>query len=195
VGVEPVRLTATGPYARVAPRNLRLYDCSPRRQLFCFQPYVHVPRFILDFHSACSDFRATWDQYYDFLNIFAEKFSENIGVFLLKLLLVFAKIVIITLVFEKNANFFAENWQKSPKIVIITSTPDEFAKKSRPKCSQTCFLAKLTHNFFRRRKIWNTFLILKKLSKENNRPLGENSPNLPPKEGRLYIEQVGLKVP
>jgi hypothetical protein len=32
--------------------------------------------------------------------------------------------VIITLVFEKNANFFAENWQKSQKIVIITSTPD-----------------------------------------------------------------------
>jgi hypothetical protein len=33
------------------------------------------------------------------------------------------KNLIITLVFEKNANFFAENWQKSPKIVIITSTP------------------------------------------------------------------------
>jgi hypothetical protein len=30
---------------------------------------------------------------------------------------------IITLDFEKNANFFAENWQKSQKIVIITSTP------------------------------------------------------------------------
>jgi hypothetical protein len=30
---------------------------------------------------------------------------------------------IITLVFKKNANFFAENWQKSQKIVIITSTP------------------------------------------------------------------------
>jgi hypothetical protein len=44
-----------------------------------------------------------WDRCYDFLNIFAEKFSEKIGV-LLKLLLVFAKIVIITLVFEKNAN-------------------------------------------------------------------------------------------
>jgi hypothetical protein len=44
--------------------------------------------------------------------------------FLLKLLLVFAKIVIITLVFEKNDIFFAENWQKSQKIVIITSTPD-----------------------------------------------------------------------
>jgi hypothetical protein len=33
------------------------------------------------------------------------------------------KILIITLVFEKNANFFAENWEKSQKIVIITSTP------------------------------------------------------------------------
>jgi hypothetical protein len=33
------------------------------------------------------------------------------------------KIMIITLVFEKNANFFAENCQKSQKIVIITSTP------------------------------------------------------------------------
>jgi hypothetical protein len=28
------------------------------------------------------------------------------------------------LIFEKNANFFAENCRKSPKIVIITSTPD-----------------------------------------------------------------------
>jgi hypothetical protein len=33
------------------------------------------------------------------------------------------KMFIITVVFEKNANFFAENCQKSPKIVIITSTP------------------------------------------------------------------------
>jgi hypothetical protein len=33
------------------------------------------------------------------------------------------KILIITLVFEKNANFFAKNCQKSQKIVIITSTP------------------------------------------------------------------------
>jgi hypothetical protein len=29
------------------------------------------------------------------------------------------------LVFKKNANFFAENWEKSQKIVIITSTPGE----------------------------------------------------------------------
>jgi hypothetical protein len=31
--------------------------------------------------------------------------------------------MIKTLVFEKNANVFEENCQKSPKIVIITSTP------------------------------------------------------------------------
>jgi hypothetical protein len=33
------------------------------------------------------------------------------------------KILIIALFFEKNAIFFAENCRKSPKIVIITSTP------------------------------------------------------------------------
>jgi hypothetical protein len=33
------------------------------------------------------------------------------------------KKMIITLVFKKNANFFAENEEKSQKIVIITSTP------------------------------------------------------------------------
>jgi hypothetical protein len=33
------------------------------------------------------------------------------------------KILSITLGFEKNANFFAENCRKSQKIVIITSTP------------------------------------------------------------------------
>jgi hypothetical protein len=36
------------------------------------------------------------------------------------------KILIITLVFERNANFLAENCRKSPKIVIVTSTPDPF---------------------------------------------------------------------
>jgi hypothetical protein len=56
--------------------------------------------------------------------------------FLLKLLIVFAKIVIITLFFEKNANFFAENCRKSQKIVIITSTPGHTVERSshrRPK--------------------------------------------------------------
>jgi hypothetical protein len=65
----------------------------------------------------------TWDRCYDFLNIFAEKLSKKNWRFLLELLLDFAKIVIITLVVEKNANSFAENWGKSQKIVIITSTP------------------------------------------------------------------------
>jgi hypothetical protein len=40
------------------------------------------------------------------------------------------QMLIITLVFEKNANFFDENCQKSQKIVIITLTPDEFLKKT-----------------------------------------------------------------
>jgi hypothetical protein len=53
--------------------------------------------------------------------------------FWLKTKLKYAKILIITLVFEKNANFFTENRQKSQKIVIITSTPDEFMKQLRKK--------------------------------------------------------------
>jgi hypothetical protein len=36
---------------------------------------------------------------------FAEKFGENMGVFLLKLLLVFEKNIVIKLVFEKNGIF------------------------------------------------------------------------------------------
>jgi hypothetical protein len=55
----------------------------------------------------------------------------------------------MTLVFEKNANFFAENWQKSQKIVIITSTPGHpgsnlvplvmsHAQKNRPSTAVLC---------------------------------------------------------
>jgi hypothetical protein len=42
------------------------------------------------------------------------------------------KILIITLVFEKKANFFTENCRKSQKNVIITSTTGvaDFAKKN-----------------------------------------------------------------
>jgi hypothetical protein len=56
--------------------------------------------------------------------IFSPKHLAKKLAFLLQLLLVFAKIVIITLVFEKSANFLAENWEKSQKLVIITSTPE-----------------------------------------------------------------------
>jgi hypothetical protein len=48
----------------------------------------------------------------------------------------FCKNIIITLVFEKkNTNFFAENWQKSQKSAIITSTPAERAMKFTDKLS------------------------------------------------------------
>jgi hypothetical protein len=57
-----------------------------------------------------------------FKNISAEKFSEKLA-FLTPNKGKLCKILIITLVFEKNAKFFAENWRKSQEIVIITSTP------------------------------------------------------------------------
>jgi hypothetical protein len=40
------------------------------------------------------------------------------------------KILIITLVFDKNANFSAEYCRKSLKIVIITSTPGPFTRRN-----------------------------------------------------------------
>jgi hypothetical protein len=48
-------------------------------------------------------------------------------------------ILIITLVFEKSANFFAKNCQKSQKIVIITSTPDgaKFPRLGKKTLAQT----------------------------------------------------------
>jgi hypothetical protein len=50
-------------------------------------------------------------------NIYAKKLE-----FLLKILLIYAKKLIMLLVFEK-AHFLAENGGKSQKNVIITSTP------------------------------------------------------------------------
>jgi hypothetical protein len=55
--------------------------------------------------------------------IFSPKKSATKLAFLTQNKAEFCKILIITLVFEKNANFFAENCRKSQKIVIITSTP------------------------------------------------------------------------
>jgi hypothetical protein len=52
------------------------------------------------------------------------------------------------LVFEKNANFFAENCRKSQKIVILTSTPDEFVKKIAQPVAQPILSQKVIHNFF-----------------------------------------------
>jgi hypothetical protein len=65
----------------------------------------------------------TRDRCYDFLNSFAEKISEKLA-FLTQSKAKLCKILIITLVFEKTPNYFAENCRKSQKFVIITSTPD-----------------------------------------------------------------------
>jgi hypothetical protein len=65
------------------------------------------------------------------LKIFSPKKNCEKGVFDLNKAKL-CKFFIITLVFEKNANFFAENWQKSQKIVIITSTPGTDGNKNSP---------------------------------------------------------------
>jgi hypothetical protein len=52
-----------------------------------------------------SSWLSTWDRCYDFLNIFAEQFSEKIGDFDSKQSQIL-KTMTITLVFKKNAIFF-----------------------------------------------------------------------------------------
>jgi hypothetical protein len=52
-------------------------------------------------------------------NIWRKKFDHNID-------------------FEKNANFYAENWQKSPKIVIISLTPG-FNESAVTKFRYVCY--------------------------------------------------------
>jgi hypothetical protein len=65
----------------------------------------------------------TRDRCYDFKKI-SIKNGEKIA-FLFKIHTAsVCELWIIALVFKKNANVFAENWRKSQKIVIITSTPD-----------------------------------------------------------------------
>jgi hypothetical protein len=57
------------------------------------------------------------------LKIFSPKNSAKKLAFYTQNKAKLCKILIIKLVFEKNANFFAENCQKLQKIVIITSSP------------------------------------------------------------------------
>jgi hypothetical protein len=59
------------------------------------------------------------------LKIFSPKNSAKKLAFLTQNKAKLCKNLIITLIFEKNANFFAENCRKSQKIVIITSTPGD----------------------------------------------------------------------
>jgi hypothetical protein len=59
----------------------------------------------------------SWDRCYDFLRYFRRKIQPKKNWrFWFKNKAKLCKIVIITLVFEKNANFFAENCRQSPKI-------------------------------------------------------------------------------
>jgi hypothetical protein len=55
--------------------------------------------------------------------IFSPKTLAKLLAFLLKLLLVFFKKYDRNIGFWKKRFYFAENWQKSHKLVIITSTP------------------------------------------------------------------------
>jgi hypothetical protein len=57
------------------------------------------------------------------LKIFSPKNLAKILAFFAQTTASFCTNLIVTLVFEKNANFSAEIWQKSQKIVIITPTP------------------------------------------------------------------------
>jgi hypothetical protein len=68
------------------------------------------------------DPRCPSDRYYHLKNIFAEINYKKLA-FLTQNKAKLCKFFIITLVFEKNANFLAENWQTLQKIVIISSTP------------------------------------------------------------------------
>jgi histidinol phosphatase-like enzyme len=58
-----------------------------------------------------------------FFKYFRQKIQQKILAFFTQNKAKLCKILIITLVFEKNANFYAENCRKSQKIVIITLTP------------------------------------------------------------------------
>jgi hypothetical protein len=57
------------------------------------------------------------------LNIFVKKIAKNLAIFAQITAIYVDGKMLITLVVKKNANFFADNWQKMPKIVITTFSP------------------------------------------------------------------------
>jgi hypothetical protein len=57
------------------------------------------------------------------LKIYSAKNLAKILAFFSQTTASFYKNLIVTLFFDKNVNLFAEYWQKSHKIVIITLTP------------------------------------------------------------------------
>jgi hypothetical protein len=83
------------------------------------------------------------------LEIFSQKKIAKKLAFLTQNKTKLCKFLIISLDFEKNANFFAENWQKSLKIVIITSFLDSktFIKFSASKYGQDMPLGQFLNCF------------------------------------------------
>jgi hypothetical protein len=94
------------------------------------------------------------------LKIFSPKNSAKKLAFLTQNKAKLCKNLIITLVFEKNANFFAKNCQKSQKIVIITSVPDWAKIRSTGDClflGSFLKIAEIAHFFFPRGGFCNCY--------------------------------------
>jgi hypothetical protein len=89
------------------------------------------------------------------------------------------KNLIITLVLEKNANFFAENCQKSQKKCDYKIGPRCVCEKIAQKVAQPVFgQTFLTFTVeISSPKMWVIYVIFKKVPKVNTLPIGENSPN------------------
>jgi hypothetical protein len=96
-------------------------------------------------HSDMSiNFWVTGDRCCDFKNIFRWKIWRKNWRFLLKTKLNYAKIGSYHWFLRKTPIFFAEKWQKSQKIVIITSTPDWVNFRLLGNCSNLGNLVKIT---------------------------------------------------
>jgi hypothetical protein len=138
-----------------------------RNFVFCFLAKWcgHMLKTSATYACKCFLSRVTRDRCYDLKNIFAKNSAKKNWGFWLKTKLNYAKILIVTSVLEKTANFFAESCRKSQKVVIITSTPDEFVK-IRPEYSRAQFCSKIT-NACGKQYIGHEFGLLQKFPKKN----------------------------
>jgi hypothetical protein len=94
-----------------------------RSLLLFFSPFA-VP-FPLSINDDCNT--DAGDRYYDLKNVFAENW-QNIGFFVFKLQPVFAKKMIITLVFEKKKPFFRPKLAKI--LAFLCSNYSQFFQKN-----------------------------------------------------------------
>jgi hypothetical protein len=114
-----------------------------------------------------------------FLKYFCRKKLRKKFAFLTQNKAKLCKNLIITLVFEKNANFFGENWQKSLIKCDHNIDPRWVCEKNRP---NHLFLKINASSIFRKKKLNKNVgcFCNKKMLKVNNRSLGVhvNSPKL-----------------